>query len=293
MSKKKKTLGSYPSTSVVGSMLLALLVLGSFGFLTIVGKNTTQYIQENMQMQVYLSKDITKAQLLQIEKTLSDKPYVLRKEGEPLIHFISKDSAAAQFIRETGEDFFEFLGENPLRDSYVINLDLKQLPEGNMEKAANEIENISGVFEVDYVKNLINDINTNITKIGLFLMAFALALVIMVIILINNTIKLALFSQRFLIRSMQLVGAKSGFIVRPFLYRSFLQGVLSGAFASGLLYAGIIYLSGQLPDIANLYGTNGLLILFCTLLLIGGFVGFTGTYLAVRKYLKMSLDELY
>ncbi|MDH5381115.1 MAG: permease-like cell division protein FtsX [Cyclobacteriaceae bacterium] len=293
---KKKNLGSYPSVSVIGSMFLALTVLGLFGMLIILSKNISKAIQDNMQIQVFLDKEISESQRQRIEKTISDMDFVLKKDNTPVIEFISKEDAAESFIEESGEDFLEFLGDNPLRDSYLINIDFSSTENLDLEKESEKIGQINGVFEVSYVGNMINSVNKNLTRIGLFLMGFAIILVILVIILINNTIKLALFSQRFLIRSMQLVGAKSSFIRGPFLKKSFQHGMLAGILASSFLYFLYYYGTTQvegLKELTELYQTNSFIVLFCGLLLTGGLVGFSGTYLAISKYMKMSLDELY
>lgn len=290
---RRSKLGSYPSTSVIGSMLLALTVLGLFGSFILLSNKVTSEIQQNIQIQVYLNKTVNESQRQQISKTLGAKEYVLRDENNPVITFVSKEDAAAKFIEETGEDFYEFLGENPLRDSYLVNIDYSRDSVPELALIKNDIESISGVFEVDYVESMISSINENITKISLILIGFAVALLIVVIILINNTIKLALFSQRFLIRSMQLVGAKSSFIQKPFLWRSMTHGMLAGLLSASILF-GLIYYGGKnLPELTNLFDINTLIILFCGLIVIGGLVGLTGTYFSVRKYLKMSLDELY
>ncbi|MDH5397074.1 MAG: permease-like cell division protein FtsX [Cyclobacteriaceae bacterium] len=288
---RKRKLGSYPSFSVVASMFLALFVLGLFALFLLLSKNLSTAIQESIQVQVYLEKDISESQRIQIEKTLSSSEFVLQKERSVVL--ITKDSAAEKFIAETGEDFYEFLGDNPLRDVYIVNIAPDYQTDEKMAIVQKEVESISGVYEMDYVKNMLSSINTNITKISLALIGFAIILLIAVIVLINNTIKLALFSQRFLIRSMQLVGAKAGFIRKPFLYRAFFHGMLAGAIASVFLYSIINYGMSIIPGIDILLNIEIIAILFGSLLCVGAIVGFFGTFMAIRKYLKMSLDELY
>ena len=292
-SKKKRKLGSYPSTSVVGSMLLALVVLGIFGLILIVSDNLSQLIRENMQVQVYLDKDLSESQRMQVEKTIVSMDFVLKKDQEAVITFVSKDEAAKTFIEETGEDFYEFLGENPLRDSYKVNIDLESANISDASIVKQRLEEVSGVYEVDYVESMVNEINENITRIGLILMGFAIILILVVIILIHSTIKLALFSQRFLIRSMQLVGAKKSFIQAPFLNRSLLQGFVSGIFASVFIYILLQYGQKNYPEIEGLYTIETIIVLFCGLAVMGALVAFTGTWLAMRRFMRMSLDELY
>lgn len=291
--RKKKKLGSYPYVSVVFSISLALFVIGLFGLLILHANRLTRIIKENIEIQVYLNRTISENDKIKIRKTLSNKDYIAVVNGQPQISFVSKEEAARDFIEETGEDFIQFLGENPLRDAYIINVKPENYTTEDLQKIRLDIERISGVFEVTYVESLINSINKNVTKISIVLVSFAALLVIIVAILINNTIRLALFSQRFLIRSMQLVGATRRFIKKPFLIRSFMHGILGGIFASVLLLLILNYANQQIEDIEKLQEPSKIVILFVSLLVLGGFMGFLSTYRAVNKYLKMSLDELY
>ena len=292
-SGKRNQLGSYPSVSVIGSMFLALFVLGLFGLFLLISKNLTTVIQENLQFQIFLDKDLNESQVTQIEKTLSSKEYVLTKGQSTGIIFVSKDDAAKKFIAETGENFYEFLGENPLRGSYLINIRPDFQGKEKLQSIKAELEASSGIYEVEYVENMLTSVNENIAKIVLVLVSFASILLLAVIILINNTIKLALFSQRFLIRSMQLVGATFGFIQRPFLYRSISHGMLSGLLASSLLYALLHYGDKKIEGLSLLHTPESLLVIGGSLLILGALVGLFGTLFAIRKYLRMSLDELY
>lgn len=291
--KKKKKLGSYPYVSVVFSITLALFVIGLFGLLMLHANSLTRMIRENVTMQVFLNRTISENDKIQIQKLLASKDYIAVAEGQPQISFISKEEAADEFIKDTGEDFRQFLGENPLRDAYVINIDTDFQNSEELAKIKLDIERMSGVFEVTYVESLVRSINENLAKVSLVLAGFAVLLIIIVAVLINNTIRLALFSQRFLIRSMQLVGATAGFIQRPFLSRSFFHGVLSGMLASALLLFVLQYVNQQIEDLEQLQDTTLIMLLMGLLLLAGGFIGFISTYRAVKKYLKMSLDELY
>lgn len=291
--KKKKKLGSYPYVSVVFSITLALFVIGLFGLLLLHANSLTRMIRENVTMQIFLNQTISESEKIQIQKTLAGKEYVAVMEGQPQITFISKEEAAEQFIEDTGEDFTQFLGENPLRDAYVININTDFQDTEALAKVKLDIERMNGVFEVTYVENMIRSINENLAKVSLVLLGFAVLLVIIVAVLINNTIRLALFSQRFLIRSMQLVGATAGFIQRPFLRRSFFHGISGGILASVLLLFVLQYMNQQIEDIEQLQNPASIFILIGLLLLVGGFIGFLSTYRAIKKYLKMSLDELY
>jgi cell division transport system permease protein len=291
---KKKRLGSYPYVSVVFSTSLALFMIGALGMLAIHSKKLTTLIQENVEMQVYLNKKISEAQQIKIKKLLEGYDFVAKDEdGSARISFISKEEGAEIFIAETGEDFVDFLGENPLRDEFIINIDDKHQTESEMASIAKSLEELSGVFEVEYVENLVQTINQNIAKISMILGGFAVILIIVVIVLINNTIKLALFSQRFLIRSMQLVGAKSSFIRKPFLFRSVLHGIVGALIASTLLIILAEYAYSKVAELLLLKDNNLMIILVGILILLGGLIGFFSSLRSVNKYLKLSLDELY
>lgn len=292
-SKKKKQLGSYPFLNVVLSVTLALFVIGLFGILLIHTNKLTSMIRESVEVQVYLKKNVTDSERTKVQKALYTKPYTLKKEDKPVISFISKEEAAKDFIEATGEDFTSFLGDNPLHDAFLVKIDPNFHRSEQLGEIKNELEQMAGVFEVVYVDNLIQSINQNLTRISLFLLGFATLLIIAVVMLINNTIRLALFSQRFLIRSMQLVGATRGFIQKPFLLRSMLHGIIAGVLAAGLLYVLLRYSYQIVDDLVLLQEPDKIYIMLGSLLIIGALIGVFSTFRAVKKYLNMSLDELY
>lgn len=291
--RKKKKLGSYPYVSVVFSITMALFVIGLFGLLLLHANALSRVIRENVEIQIFLNQTISENDRLKIQKTLATKDYIAEANGEQQISYISKEEAAEDFIEETGEDFRQFLGENPLHDAFVIRIKPEFYTAEALQKIKLDVERLSGVFEVAYVENLVKSINENLTKISLVLVSFALLLIIIVTVLINNTIRLALFSQRFLIRSMQLVGATARFIQRPFLARSFAHGLLGGLIASALLVLILQYANQQIEDIEQLQDPLKISFLLAGLLLLGGALGFLSTYRAVKRYMGMSLDELY
>src|SRR6478609_11419858 len=231
---RKKKLGNYPYFSVVFSITLALFVIGVFGVLIIYSSELERAIRDNVKIQVFLKNNLTESQRLQVEKNLSSRYFIPKDKA--VIQFVSKDEAAKEVIKETGEDFKKFLGENPLRDAFNVRIDPAFHDPKSLAKIKTEVEEISGVYQVYYVENLVESINKNVTKIALILAGVAALLLVTVVLLINNTLRLALFSQRFLIRSMQLVGATRWFIQRPFLFRAMLHGFVSGIIASGLLF---------------------------------------------------------
>lgn len=288
---KKKNLGSYPYISVVLSITLALFVIGVFGSLVIYSKELERIVRENVKIQVYLKNQITETQRGQIEKSIGSKVFISKNENA--IQFISKDDAAKEFIKETGEDFIKFLGENPLRDAFLVKIQEDYHDADSLKKIKSEVEKMGGVYEVYYVENVIDSINKNITKIGLILMGLVALLLFIVVMLINNTLRLALFSQRFLIRSMQLVGARSSFIHKPFLLRASLHGFFSGILSAALLVGLLMLATKKVEDLSLIQNNERLLILIGALIIMGMLVAIASTYRAVSKYLKLSLDELY
>ncbi|WP_426492814.1 cell division protein FtsX [Hymenobacter sp. 102] len=290
---RKKKLGSYPHLMVVFSITLALLVIGLFGLLLIHAHKVSTLVKENLEMQVYLERGLPETQLLQLQQDLARKPYVARKDGQPQVRFLSKEEGARQLIDQTGEDFQQFLGDNPLRDAYLLNINADYADAAQLARIKQELKQQPGVFEVEYVESLITSVNKNLRNVSLVLLGFAAVLTFVVVVLINNTIKLALFSQRFLIRSMQLVGATAGFIQWPFMRRAVWQGLVSGLLAGLLLLALLQYAYLQLAELRLLQDVRLFGALAVVLVLLGMGIGFLSSWRAVRKYLSMSLDDLY
>jgi cell division transport system permease protein len=289
---RKKNLGGYPAVGVVISVTLALFVIGLFSLLILYSRELEVQVRQNIRMQVYLRSNLTSTQRLQIENKLLSLPYISHRTGEQLT-YISKDEAAKKFIAETGEDFTKFIGENPLRDAYLITIDPVYHTQPQMQKIKAEIQKMNGVFQVFYVEGVIEAVNDNVTKIALFLGGLSLVLLITVALLINNTLRIALFSQRFLIRSMQLVGATKWFIQRPFLVRAAGYGLLGGLIASTLLWILSDYAQDRIADLKVLHQQSDFVALLGFLLLAGILVSVLSTLMSIQKYLKMSLDELY
>lgn len=290
---KKKKLGNYPHLMVVFSITLALFVIGVFGLLLIHAEKLSQRVKESIEMQVYLDRDLTEVQRVRLQKAFAAKEYIAFQNDTAQVRYISKEEGAKAFLDETGEDFMAFLGDNPLRDAYVLRIDAKHSSSAMLKSIKSDLEEIDGVYEVQYVESLIESINQNIRKLSIILLGFAAILVLVVIILINNTIKLALYSQRFLIRSMQLVGATSFFIQRPFLKRAAWQGMASGILASALIFGLMHYAYNEITELQLLRNDEQTYILMGAMVILGMIIGFMSSYRAVRKYLGMSLDELY
>ncbi|HTE30525.1 MAG TPA: permease-like cell division protein FtsX [Chryseolinea sp.] len=288
----KKKLGGYPAIGVLISITLSLIVIGIFGILVIYSQELEHQVRKNIKVQVYLKSNLTETQRLQIESKLLSQDYVSKDAGDGVL-YVSKEEAAKKFIEETGEDFVKFIGDNPLRDAYLIGISPNYHSLKQIEKIKADIQAMNGVFQVYYVEGLIESVNSNVTKIGLILLGLISILLLTVVLLINNTLRLALFSQRSLIRSMQLVGAKNWFILKPFLFRACGYGLLAGLIASALLWSLSHYAQTWIEDLSLLHNQNQFVSLLGLLMLIGMVVAVLSTLFSIRRYLRMSLDQLY
>ena len=290
--KSKKKFGNFPYISVIFSVSLSLLLLGIFSFFLLSSLQVKTLIEKNTEINIYLNKNLSINTIDQIKRTLYIKDYVLVNDESTLEH-ISSEIAAQEFSKELGEDFTKFLGNNPLRDLIILKINPKYFSSSQLTFVEEDILKISGVYEIDYSKDLISNINKNITSISLVFIGIFIVLFLISIILINNTLRIALFSQRFLIRSMQLVGATSNYILKPFLLRGMFYGVISGVIASVLLFIIITLANDKLNGLNSIATTEQLSIIFISLMLTGIVMVVISTYTSVNKYLNSSLDELY
>ncbi|ADB36849.1 cell division protein FtsX [Spirosoma linguale] len=293
MARNKKKVGAYPSGMILFSLTLALFLIGFCGLLAIQSKKLVTYIRENYEVRAFLDKDLDVKKSSALFRAISERPYILKTNGVAQVNLVTKEDAAKEFIAETKEDFSKFLGENPLHDSYRIKLNEGYFEEAKLQEVKKDLEEIDGVFEVVYQENLVDNINRNITKIYAIMSAFALILLLIIVVLMNNTIRLALHSQRLLIRSMQLVGATNGFITRPFLGRGMWQGFLAGVIAVILLIAGLQVAIHNLPELGAFQDTEKMIFLMAGIVGLGVLIGFLSTFQAVNRYLGLTLDELY
>ncbi len=289
----KKKLGSYPAFTVLFSLTLALLVLGTLGLLLLHSQRLVSHFRESIELHCYLDHQIKEGELDHLRSTLSSKPYTLKRGGEAQLEYISQQEASKRFQEETGEDFTEVLDYSPIRGVMILHIteDFSSTP--RLRKLKEEIEAIPGIYEVEVPEDLIQSVNEGVRYWSMILLGFALVLLITVVLLINNTIKLAMFSQRFLIRSMQLVGARPWFITKPFVQRATILGLLGGVGASALLGLLLNAAYNGIPALQEVSDIPGIVLVLGGLCVIGGLIGGLGTYRAVRRYLGLSLDELH
>jgi cell division transport system permease protein len=284
----RKNFGSYPSVSVIFSISLALFVIGLFGLLLVYSSELERVVRANFKVQVFLKNELTDS----VKKALQTKIEKTPGVEAGTLQFISKEEARKKFTQETGEDY-SFMGENLLRESFQFGVEVNYQDTTKLRMLSKQLNPLAGVFQIDYQESSITGINKNRNQIGLVLIGVALVLLIVVVLLIHNTLRLALFSQRFLIRSMQLVGATSSFIQKPFLLRSIVYGFISGLIAAGLLTGLLYYANQRIPELSFVQNTERIIMVLGSLAAMGIFVALVSTYRAVAKYLKLSLDELY
>jgi cell division transport system permease protein len=296
LSIKQKKAGSYPYLGMLLNITVALCISGILGLLLIYSSLLNAKIKEDLDVKVYLKSELSEDESRTIFKQLSDLEFIRLKEGKPSIRFLSKEDAAQIMVSKTGEEFRDLVG-NPLPDTYYLNIKeeyygVKGLND-DLKLIQARIESIDGVREVEFEKDYIDEINENFSKMTYIFLVLAFVFFGASVVLIYSAIRLALFSQRFLIRSMQLVGATELFIQKPFLIRIGIQGLIAGVIASGVVFLLADILNSWIEELSLLQDTSMLVILFVLLLIFGVLVSVLSAYLALNKFLKMSLDELY
>lgn len=293
--KRKKVLGSFPYTTVIFSITLSLTVIGLFGLILINAQSIKGIIHNQVgEVQIYVHNHINDSLSTEFKNSLYAKTYIAKNPaGQPDVTFISKEDAKKEYISQTGQDFTKIIDENPLRASYTIHVTDQYTDSSSMGYIVKELNTDPAVYEVIYEEALLKKVTKNLQNAGIVLAGFALLLTIVTFFLINNTIKLALYSQRFLIRSMQLVGARPFFIQKPFVYRAMLQGGIAGILASGILFGLQKYAFATIEDLQKLYVPEKTYLLYAALILAGIVLGLISSFLSVRKYMFLALDDLY
>lgn len=289
MNQPKKP-GSYPSVLIAVSLTVALFLIGFCGWIAVTSREVIRFVKENVEVQAYLSKEITPQQIDSLQKVVGQLPFVLKKDQTPLIRFVSKKEAAESFTQDTKEDYRMILQENPFRDAFSIRIQESYFHQLPLVKST--LEKLTGVYEVNYAQALLIEVTDNIHRIYLTVSVIVLLFLIATILLINNTIRLALHSQRFLIRTMQLVGATDGFIKKPYLIRSILQGLVAAVIAVGLIGIFQQVAVHQIPGLSLVQNYTHFGLLAFLVIFIGASLGFASTYQAISRYLNMDLDEL-
>jgi cell division transport system permease protein len=282
-SRKTKTL--YVSTVI--SIALVLLMTGLLGLILVHAKNLSKYVKENIVLNIIVNEGAKEVDITALQKQLDANPYVLKTQ------YVSKELAARNLTKDLGEDFVDFLGYNPLLSSIDVYLKADYANNESIQKFTATINKNTLVKEVVYQKSLIDMVNQNIQGIGLVILAFAAILLIIAVALINNTIRLAIYSQRFLIKSMQLVGATKSFIRKPFLSYGILHGLLGGLIAIILLLITLYVAQQQVPEMIILRDWFEFSMVFIGVIILGVLISGLSTYFAVSKFLHLKIYDLY
>lgn len=282
---KSKLRSSY-LTSII-SISLVLLLIGLIGLLMLNARKLSRHVKENIGFSVILEDNIREVDMIRLQKNLDVLKAVKSTQ------YITKEQAARELQDELGEDFIDFLGYNPLLPSIEVRLFAEYANPDSVLLIEKKILSYDKVKEVAYQKSLIEIVNSNIRKISIVLFAFSALLLLIALSLINNTIRLTVYSRRFLIRTMQLVGASRKFVRTPFVTKS-LSHAFYSVIITYLLLGGIIYgISTQIPELAILNDIDTIAILFVAVMIIGFLIVWLSTIFAVNKYLRLKTDELY
>ena len=275
------------SVSVIISLSLVLFVLGLLSLFLINAQRLTNYVKENIGFSIMIKENIKEIELIEFNKILDGESFTKSTE------FISKEAATKDLENELGEDFVNFLGFNPIMASIDVKLNSSYANNDSLNNISSLLQKNKIVHEVYYQKNLIEKLNNNIRKISFFLFAFSLILFFIAFALINNTIRLSVYSKRFVIRTMSLVGAESQFIQKPFLINAIYQGLYSAIFAVFLLIGSIQLIQKETASILNINDLQIIGIVFIVLFCSGVIISVASTFLAVRRFIYSNEDELY
>lgn len=282
-SKKTKTI--YVST--IFSISLVLLMLGLLGLIVVHAKNLSNYVKENIVLNIIVDESAKEADVLAFQKGLNVNKAVKQTQ------YVNKELSARNLAQDLGEDFVSFLGYNPLLSTVDVYLKADYANNESIDKLKAELQKNPIVKEVVYQSSLIDMVNKNINAISMVILAFAGILLVISIALINNTIRLAIYSQRFLIKSMQLVGATKNFIRKPFLLIAAVHGIIAACIAIIILLVTLFYAQKEIPEIVILrnYAEFGM-VLICVVA-IGIFITAISTWFAVSRYLRLKSYYLY
>ena len=283
--QRRKLLNSY--FSVVLSISFVLFFLGVLGLFLINGKKIASHFKEQIAMSIYLKDNAKDIEITQLQKKIQ------LDSATKSINFITKEEAAEKYIRDIGEDFLEFLGYNPLLNSIDINFNSNYVNTINLEKRKKEIESIDFVDEVVYDNPLVKLLDENIKKITLILLFITSIFVLIAVILINSSIRLSIYSKRFLIKTMQLVGATKSFVRKPFIWNHVRLGIISSIVSLIALSILIVQLDKYLPELKILQEANELTFLFIGIISLGIGITALSTFFATQKYLNLKSNSFY
>jgi cell division transport system permease protein len=273
-------------TSVI-SIALVLFLLGLIFLMALLGNQLSDYVKENISFSVLLKDDIREADIKRIQKNLDELPFIKSTE------YISKEQAAKELEDELGENPETFLGFNPLQASIEVKLYSEYANTDSLPIIEKRLRAYTSVSDLLYRKDMMQTVNDNMKRVSVVLLTLALMLMAISFVLISNTIRLLIYSKRFLIHTMQLVGATAGFIRRPFINHNVVSGMLASILAILMLISALYYLQRELAGFVQMLDTGLLLLVFVTVFILGIAISVVATVLAVNRYLRMEVDKLY
>lgn len=269
------------------STTMVLFLLGLVVFFVLTANNLSVYIRENIAFSAILDDGIKETSIIKLQESLNKKDYVKQTV------YISKDQALKEQIEAMGTDPSEFLGHNPFNASIEIKLNAGYTNPDSIKWIEKELMANKSILEISYPQNLLDSVNRNLQKISAFLLGLAVLLSLISFSLINNTIRLTIYSKRFLIHTMKLVGASWGFIRRPFITRNLWIGILSGAVANAILTASAYTAVKYEPELLAIISPESIMIVAAAVMVFGMIITTMCAYISINKYLRMKISELY
>jgi len=272
------------------SIAFVLFLIGLLGLLVLNTKNISDYFKEQASITIFLNDDVDKTQITTFQNSLKEKNYTKS------LAYISKEEAAEIVKKENGEDFMEFLGYNPLKNSIELFLSAEFVTPESMEEIQNTLSKNSFVFEASYNKSLINLLTQNVKRISLWVLFFSGLFAVIAMLLINNSIRLSVYAKRFTIKTMQMVGATKRFIRKPFIMSSIKLGFFGAIVALIGLAVTIYYLNNYFPELGLLDKNNDKILLgalFGVIFFIGIIITWLSAFFATQRFLNLRTDELY
>ena len=283
--QRRRLISSY--FSVILSIALVLFLLGLLGLLVLNSKKVADHFKEQIALTIYLKDDAKDVEIKQLEKTLALADYTKSTQ------FVSKEEAAEEHSKEIGENFMDFLGYNPLQNSIDVYLKADFVDAAQVKEIADNLLATDFVEEVNYDQPLISLLNDNIKKISLWVMIISGVFTLIAVLLINSAIRLSVYSKRFTIKTMQMVGATKGFIRRPFIWLSMKLGMVGAVIALAGMAAVLYYLNQTFPELELLADPMILAILFVGVFVASMIITWFSTFLATQRFLNLRTDELY
>lgn len=283
--QKSKLISSY--FSVVLSIALVLFLLGILGLLVLNTKKMADHFKEQITISVFLKESAKEVEIDQLQKSLAMADYTKKAT------YVSKEEAAEKHSEEIGENFIDFLGYNPLKNSIDVNLNADFVSPEKIEEIAAEISTKGYVDTISYDQPLVGLLNDNVKKISLWILIASGIFTFIAVLLINSSIRLSIYSKRFIIKTMQMVGATKTFIRRPFIWTNLKLGMLGSVVALLALGGVLYYMNENFPDLGLFDDINILIILFVGVFLLGFLISLLSTYFATQRFLNLRTDELY